>query len=303
MVRISIDGKLFTVDNTVAKSWLPNANSWSHIRGDDIVDAVENSLSARSQTSIAPSTVRKVIRDLFQTLSRHHHRNAANFTTETLQSLLHEDKYGNQLSGLKASRSHFLILAALARCTHSIPLAIAIASFLSNNIHDVVQYESHYYLREWNQALHELHGVFPDPHMLQQLIAQLTGCGRSSWSPHKWYDSDATKMKKAIEAAQSWPRIPSPRMIGPPLDLGRPLSAPGYRCPRIPSPDWRLNRWYRSAWSSPVMQPRIPDYCDDEGYEALAVEQECQAAEMDDMNRRLKRLENSSPYSSNYYSY
>lgn len=265
------------------------------------MEGVRDRLSAQGQTNISSDNIRRAIKEILDTLTRSQSHLAPGHVKETLRKLMQDDLYSKTFSGLTAGRQRFLVLACLARYTHSYPLATALTSFLSDNIHDVVQCDSHYYYREWIQALHELQGIVPDP-ILQHLIAQLTSRGRSNWSPHKWYDSDATKLAKAIEAAQCYPSLPSPRLLGPSLGLDhwRPSSAPGYRFPRIQSPEWRLNRWCPSAWSSPVLQPRIPDYYEDDGYEALAVEQECQAAEMDDINRRLDRLENS-PYNPYYY--
>lgn len=301
MTRFLLGGDAFYVDNTALNAWLPSRNRWSRGQGEELVEGVGGRLSAHGHTNISSDSARKAIKGILDTLTRQRYPHASGYVKDTLRKLMQDDMYSTTTaSGLRAGRQRFLVLACLARYTHSYPLASAITSFLSENILDVVQYESPYYFREWSQALNELQGIVPDP-MLQHLIAQLTGRGHSNWSPHKWYDSDTMRMAKAIEAAQCYPRAPSPRLLGPPLSMEhwRPSSAPGYRYPRIQSPEWRLNRWCRSAWSSPIIKPRIPDYYDEGGYEALAVEQECQAAEMDDINRRLERLENS-PHNSPY---
>jgi hypothetical protein len=50
-----------------------------------------------------------------------------------------------------------------------------------------------------------------------------------------------------------------------------------------------------SAWVSPVtsprLNPRMNDYFTDDEYEALQIEQNIQAAEVDELSERVQRLE------------
>jgi hypothetical protein len=181
----------------------------------------------------------------------------------------------------------FVVLACLARITTSDKLAEVLVTWLSSFVNLVVQYETPHHLREWGSAMCELRGLAYEP-TLQQLLACLMP-STPAYTP--W------PRKMTAHAYEPWNRR-RPKLIATTDGwMPRARSAPGFRCPvvRVRSPEmrlaWPVKRWPRSAWTSPIIPARVPDYLDNEEYEALQLEQDLQALEVDELNRRVMRLE------------
>jgi hypothetical protein len=296
---IYFDHSPIWVDDGAVIFWFPELTLWGANAGRRIVDQIDERILAYSQTSIAPSTIQRALKDLFQIFNLYQIGSKRERILTKLRTLLSGDMYGGQLGGLKISRQRFLILASMARCTLSYALAQALVEFLSENIYNVLHHEATYHLREWGLALNELRGLVHDP-LLQQLLSHLTGLTQKQWevSVPGWHSPGPVTMLKAVAAAQNFPSWPRRRLLHAPPVWGptpRARSAPGFRQFHLPSPDWRMKALPSSAWVSPVtsprLNPRMNDYFTDDEYEALQIEQNIQAAEVDELSERVQRLE------------
>jgi hypothetical protein len=145
----------------------------------------------------------------------------------------------------------------------------------------------------------ELRGLIHDP-LLQQLLSCLTGLTQREWGVpvSDCHNPGPLTMMKAVAAAQNFPAWPRGRLLqAPPMwgPIPRARYAPGYRHFHLPSPDWRTKALPSSAWVSPVTSPRLNsrmnDCFTDEEYKALQIEQDIQAAEVDELSERVWRLE------------
>jgi hypothetical protein len=280
------------VDEKAILSWFPTllTSRSFNIDGDQLTDTIDDRIASYTQTSITSSTIRHSLKQFFDAFRPFHNISHTSWLKQKLERLLNTDIHGPQVSGCKSIRQTFLILACLARTTASAKLADALATWLSNFDNLVVQYETPHHLREWGFAICELRGLAYEP-TLQQLLA----CVMPSMPA---YNSWPRKVM-ADAAYEQWNRRRPKLIAAPDRWVPRARSAPGYRCPvvRVRSPElrlgWPVNRWPRSAWPSPVIPARVPDHSDNEEYEALQLEQDLQALEVDELHRRVMRLEGS----------
>lgn len=273
-------------------SWFPGLLTWTGaMDGYMLVEKIYSSISASTHSTISSPEISTILAQFFKTFEPQYFNSRTDCLSRRLQHLLSGDIHGSRFSGLRASRQSFLTLACLAHITLSEKLAEALVAFLSAYIYLVVQHEASYHIREWGVALHELRGLVYDP-TLQELLACLmpsqwrTPITRTPWLPVEAYPAPYDPFRGRLPLRA----LPAPACWA----VSRARSAPGYRY-RCPSPDWRRPRIPQSAWASPALSPRKPprvnDFFNDEDYEALRIEQDAQAAEVDELSQQIRAME------------
>lgn len=308
-VRVSFsDTPAFLVYEEELTSWFTDILGYSIfnvISGDRLVSDVEDRLSRHIQEYIKPERIRMTLKHLFEIFkSRVAGSKTAGFFA-IIGGLQQHDAQDRFTSGLRGTRQRFLILCAFAHQMHSEPLAETLVGFLSNSIFGIVEEEDPYLLRSWGLGLHELRGLVSGP-VLAQLLSLLTNVGygpghgsKDGWPGAQLSDpwTMAMMMRNLMEARHN-PFTDNYR--------GRRLAEPeatgwGHRARSLPvtrrrprSPDWQVRRLRlpHSGWVSPVVSPAtypMSEYFDE--LKAVGWEQNVQAIEVDDLQRRVRLLE------------
>jgi hypothetical protein len=290
-----------TNDNDeIVRLWFPKFLFLATVDVDWLVKEVGRHISKHASEHIGGETIRDTLKEFFRRF-RSIHLSRSEWLYETLGQTLWEDIRGTQRSGLKESRQKSVILGCLAGIASSNRLAGVLISFLSKHIFAVVEHEQPGHLREWGLTLHELCGLGYEP-ILVQLASHLTRPGPAigyGWSLPNFHDPREENVRKALADAQ--------RLLAADYHRGRRQNG------RLRLPGWV---WARSARAYPhhhhtavgfhlprMSRAAVPFGCFDESddwedlndYKDLAVvrvQQHLQAAEVDQLERRVRILEN-----------
>lgn len=306
MVHIYFSNGSIEVDAEAVEAWFPELGAhltWAEYNGEHLVDVIADTIAQQGLENISTVDIRNAFKQLFSAFA------GGTVTSSQRQELVRgnldaklvEDMHsGAAWQGLKVCRQRFLILACLAGYGQSKPLARALASWFAGNNLIVSSQEDCHRLSSWGIALHKLQGLIHAP-TLAQLANALKHPGPPAWDlpsvsmPFHYHPHPAMVLKALPES----PRLDHYRGRGRhsralvlPTWADRARSAPAYRLPAR-SPDWSVGyRLPRPSWGTPVTnQLALPARGGWADLEEVMYEQDLQAAEVDDLERRVSRLE------------
>jgi hypothetical protein len=298
MVFIEFGHRRTRLNDEVMLLWFPRLLFLGRVDGDQLVKELDRHISQYAHENVETETIRDYLQGFFGRFESMDCRRTE-WVYDTLNHNLRRTVYDRTKHlGRKECRQQFLVLAYLSGYVSSKRLAEVLTRFLSKDIKSVVCLEQPFYLREWGFAIHELCGLVYEP-ILLHLASHFTRPGLGyGWAPPSFRDPREEMVRKAI------------------ADVQRQQVANHYR-------GRRHNRFFvPSAWVRTRSAPALPhchrvvgvplpqmshtalpfreyyddlDYFDDvddfEDVDEVLFQQQIQAAEVDRLERRVRRLE------------
>ncbi|KAF1912795.1 hypothetical protein BDU57DRAFT_419737, partial [Ampelomyces quisqualis] len=175
------------VNNEAIETWFPDIAAqlpWAEFNGERLVDEIAHAIAQHGVENVSTDHVRITLKQLFATFpTTSANSERADAVHGNLDARMTEDIHGGApWQGLKSCRQCFLILACLARCAPSSPLAIVLSNWLAENASAVSRHEDLHLLPSWGIALHKMQGIIHDS-ILAQVANSLMYPGPPTWHP------------------------------------------------------------------------------------------------------------------------